>query len=294
MNTSMSKPRVAILGLGIMGAGMASRLLASGFTVSVYNRNRAKSEPFAKAGAFVAASPREAASQADIVISMVSDDAASRAVWTGDDGALAGSARGSLLIESSTLSVGWVKELAALAAQRGCDFLDAPVTGTKPHAASGELFFMIGGSPAAVERARGVLSVLGREVLHLGPTGSGALIKLINNVICGVQAASFAEGLALVEGSGMDRDKCIAVLSNSALASPLIKRMLASMAANDYTPNFPLKLMAKDIGYAIREAANNHVQLQTAAPAFQVFQHAVGRGLGDEDFSAVVKSLHEE
>jgi 3-hydroxyisobutyrate dehydrogenase len=287
----MSKPRVAILGLGIMGGGMAGRLLSAGFPLSVYNRHREKTEKFADAGAFAAASPREAAERADIVISMVADDAASRNVWLGADGALAGTTKGALLLESSTLSVAWVRELAAAASDRGCDFLDAPVTGTKPHAASGELFFMVGGSVAGFARAQEVLAVLGREVLHLGPSGSGALVKLINNFVCGVQAASFAEAMALVDRSGLDREKCVAVLANSALASPLIKRMLTSMAADDFTPNFPLKLMTKDIGYAVQEGVRCGLTLQTAIPALEVFKHAVNEGLGDQDFSAVVKAV---
>jgi 3-hydroxyisobutyrate dehydrogenase len=289
----MSKPRVAILGLGIMGRGMAERLLSAEFPVSVYNRNREKAETLSNAGAFVADSPRQGSSRSEIVISMVADDAASRAIWLGEAGALAGVSEGSVLMESSTLSVGWVKELAALATARGCDFLDAPVTGTKPHAASGELFFMVGGSEAALGKAREVLTVLGREVLHLGPTGSGAFVKLVNNFVCGVQAASFAEALALVDASGLDREKCISILANSALASPLIKRMLASIAEEDFTPNFPLKLMTKDIGYAIVEAAAKGLPLQTAQPALDVFRHAVVEGLGDQDFSAVVKSFQK-
>jgi len=287
----MAKSSVAVLGLGIMGGGMAARLLSAGFPLSVYNRNRQRTAKFADAAAFIAASPREAAARAEIVISMVADDAASRSVWLGADGALAGVSPGSLLLESSTLSVDWVRELGAAADQKKCEFLDAPVTGSKSHAATGELFFMVGGSAAGFARARDVLSVLGREALHLGPNGSGALVKLINNFVCGVQAASFAEAIALVNASGLDREKCISVLANSALASPLIKRMLTSMAADDFTPNFPLKLMTKDIGYAIQEAAKCGVPLQTAAPALEVFKHAVKEGLGDLDFSAVVKSL---
>ena len=287
----MSKPNVAVLGLGIMGGGMASRLLSAGFPVSVYNRSRQRAEKFADAGAFVAASPGEAAARAEIVISMVADDAASRSVWLGKDGALASVAVGSLLLESSTLSVDWVRELAAAAAERKCEFLDAPVTGTKPHAATGELFFMVGGSSEGFARARNVLSVLGRELVHLGPNGSGALLKLINNFVCGVQAASFAEALSLIRLSGIDREKSVSVLSNSALASPLIKRMLAAMAADDFTPNFPLRLMTKDIGYAIHEGARCGLPLQTAAPALEIFKHAVDRGLGDQDFSAVMKPV---
>jgi 3-hydroxyisobutyrate dehydrogenase len=287
----MSKPRIAVLGLGIMGGGMATRLLSMGFPLSVYNRSRERTVTFAKAGAFVAASPREATARAEIVISMVADDAASRSIWLGEEGALAGVPAGSLLLESSTLSVDWVRELATAATEKKCEFLDAPVTGTKPHAAAGELFFMVGGSTAGFARARDILSVLGREVLHVGPNGSGALLKLINNFVCGVQAASFAEAMSLIRLSGLDREKSVSVLSNSALASPLIKRMLTAMAADDFTPNFPLKLMTKDIGYAINEAAKCGLPLQTAVPALEVFRHAVGQGLGDQDFSAVVKSV---
>ena len=272
-----------------MGGGMANRLLSMGFPVSVYNRNREKAAKLASAGAFVTATAREAAARSEIVIAMVADDAASRNIWLGNDGALAGAVPGSLLLESSTLSVGWVKELNRAAAEKQCEFMDAPVTGTKPHAANGELFFMVGGSTSGFSRAREVLSALGREVLHLGPTGSGALIKLINNFVCGVEAAAFAEAMNLVNAGGLDREKCIAVLGNSALASPLIKRMLTSMESNDFTPNFPLKLMTKDIGYAIKEAEASGVPLETAVPALEVFRRAVEKGLGEEDFSAVIK-----
>ena len=289
----MAKPRVAILGLGIMGSGMAGRVLSSGFPLTVYNRSREKAIPFGNKGAVVAASPREAATGAEIIISMVADDIASRGMWLGEDGALAGAAPGSVLIESSTVSVGWVHELAGAAQQRQCELLDAPVTGTKPHAASGELFFMVGGSIAALEKVRGVLSVMGREVLYLGRSGSGALLKLINNFVCGVQAASFAEAVALVNASGMDPAKCLEVLGNGAVGSPLIKRMLASKGANDYTPNFPLKLMAKDIGYAMTEATKKGTALRTAAPALEIFKRAAAEGLGDQDFSAVLKAARQ-
>lgn len=272
---------------------MAGRLLSSGFPVTVYNRSREKAEPYAKAGARVAASPQEAASGSEIILSMVADDVASRDVWLGKNGALAGAAPGSVLIESSTVSVGWVHELAAAALQRQSELLDAPVTGTKPHAASGQLFFMVGGSATALEKARGVLSTLGRDVLYLGAGGSGALLKLINNFVCGVQAASFAEAVALVNVSGMDQEKCLEVLGNGALASPLIKRMLASKSANDYTPNFPLKLMAKDIGYAMSEASKKGTTLLTAAPALEIFKRAAAEGMGDQDFSAVLKAARQ-
>ena len=289
----MSKPRVAILGLGIMGSGMAGRLLSAGFPVTVYNRNREKAAPFSSAGAFVAASPREAASLSDIIISMLADDVASREVWLGENGALSGASPGSVLIESSTLTVGWIVELAAAADERGCEFLDAPVTGTKPHAASGELLFLVGGSASALDKARPVLSVLGRDVVHLGPNGSGALLKLINNFVSGVHAASFAEAASMVDASGLDREKALSVLTNGAPGSPMVKTISARAAAGDLTVNFVLRLMAKDLRYAVEEAARRGLKLHTAASALEVFNYAIARGHGEEDLSAVIKSLRQ-
>ena len=287
----MSKPRVAILGLGIMGSGMAARLLSADFPLTVYNRNRAKAAPFEKQGAVVAASPREAAARSEIIISIVADDAASRAAWLGENGALAGASGGSVLIESSTLTVAWVKELAVNAAQCGCEFLDAPVTGTKPHAAAGELLFLVGGSASALATARPVLSVLSRDIVHLGPTGSGAYLKLINNFLCGVQAASMAEAIAFIGKSGLDRSKAVGVLTSGAPGSPLLKIISARAAAADFTPNFELRLMAKDLRYAVEEAARSGLALQTATAAHEIFMHAIAAGHGEKDFSAVLESL---
>jgi 3-hydroxyisobutyrate dehydrogenase len=189
----MTKPSVAFLGLGLMGSGMAHRLLSAGFPLTVYNRNREKCVPFESAGAHVAGTPREAASRAQIVFSMVADDPASRNIWLGENGALAGVASNSLLIECSTLTGEWIHKLAAEATKRNCKFLDAPVTGSKPQAASGELLFLVGGSSDALEYAKPAFAVLSRDTIHLGPTGSGSLMKLVNNFLCGVQAASMAE-----------------------------------------------------------------------------------------------------
>jgi 3-hydroxyisobutyrate dehydrogenase len=289
----MSKPRVALMGVGLMGAGMAGRLLSANFPLAIYNRNREKVAPFARDGAVVVSSPGEAASKAEIVISMLADDVASRDVWLGENGALQGASSGTVLVECSTLTVGWVKQLAAAATRRGCELLDAPVTGTKPHAAAGELVFLVGGSASALDAARPVLSVLGQEIVHLGANGNGALMKLINNFMCGVQVASLAEAACLIDAGGLDREKALAILTNGAPGSGLVKRAAARAAANDFTPNFILRLMAKDLGYAVEEAAQRGLTLQTATSALAVFKHAMADGLGDEDFSAVVQSFRQ-
>jgi 3-hydroxyisobutyrate dehydrogenase len=285
---------VAFLGLGIMGTGMALRLAKAGFPVTAYNRDRAKTAPLAAAGAKIAASPREAAAGADVILSMVADDPVSRAVWLGESGALAGAKRGALCIESSTLTVAWVRELAAAVQAKGCELLDAPVTGSKVAAANGELNFIVGGTAAALERARPVLSPMSKTIKHLGPIGSGALIKLINNFVCGVQVASVAEAIAMMERGGLDRAQALTVLLDGAPGSPLVKTVAARMLAGDYTPNFKLKLMAKDLGYAQQEGAALGLDLKTASAGLAEFQKAIAAGIGEQDMAAIVEALRKK
>jgi len=289
--TDHSRPPVAVLGLGTMGAGMARRLLAAGFPLAVYNRTRARAEPLAAEGARVADRPREAAEGAAIVVSMVADDTAARDVWLGDVGALGAATPDTILVESSTVTPEWVQELASAAAERGAALLDAPVTGSKAQAEGGELRFLVGGDAAVLERARPALEAMGRTVVHVGPTGSGALLKLVNNFLCGVQAASLAEALALVERAGLDRDTALGVLTDGAPGSPLVRAFAARMAARSYAPSFHLALMAKDLTYAGREGARLGVPLTTAAPALAAFERATAAGLGTHDVSAVVEPL---
>ena len=285
----MSKPHIAFLGLGIMGSGMARHLLMHGFPLTVFNRNAEKSKPFAAEGAQVAGSSREAAAQADVIVSMVADDIASRSLWLGDGGALAAAKPGTVCIESSTVTPDWVRELATAARKRNCELLDAPVTGSKIHAANGELNFLVGGNPATIEKVRPVFSAMGKTILPMGPSGSGALIKLINNFVCGTQVAALAEALALVERSGLDRGKALEVLANGAPGSPLVKTVSARMTKPDFTPNFPLRLLAKDLGYAIREGDKLSIELLTATAALKEFQKAMAAGHGDKDMAAVVE-----
>jgi 3-hydroxyisobutyrate dehydrogenase len=285
----MSKPRIAFLGLGIMGSGMARRLLTNGFPLTVFNRNAEKSKPFAAEGAQVANSPREAAERAEVIISMVADDNASRSLWLGEHGALAAAKPGVVCIECSTMTVGWVRELSAAAVSRGCEFLDAPVTGSKTHAAAGDLSFIVGGDAATVEKARPVLAAMSKTILPIGPVGSGALLKLINNFVCGVQIAALAEAMAMIERSGLDRARALEIIVNGAPGSPLVKTVSARMTTPDYTPNFLLRLMTKDLGYAIEEGGKLSVEMATAAAALGVFRNGIAAGHGEKDIAAVVE-----
>jgi 3-hydroxyisobutyrate dehydrogenase len=285
--SKMENIRVALLGLGTMGAGMAGRLLGAGFKLSVYNRTKPKAQALAEKGARVAQSPREAAAGAQVIVSMVADDTSSRAMWLGDNGALAGAASGAVLVESSTLGTAWVRELAEAALKRGCELLDAPVTGSKAQAAAGELSFLVGGSDAGLEKARPVLAVMSRSIVHVGPSGSGALLKLINNFLCGIQAAALREALAVLEKGQLNRQRALEVLTGGAPGSPLLKTLLSRIDQGTYEPNFKLSLMTKDLDYSLKEGQRLGVSLPMVTAAHELFERAKQAGLGDMDFAAV-------
>jgi 3-hydroxyisobutyrate dehydrogenase len=285
----MQSTKIGFLGLGLMGSGMAARLLAAGYPLTVWNRTRERTGPLAELGATVAESPAGAAEGAEIIFSMLADDAACRATWLGEDGALASTPAGAVLVESSTVTVSWVEELSEVAEARGLTLVDAPVTGSKAQAAAGQLLFLAGGSAEAVERVAPALRAMGRDVIHLGPTGSGARMKLINNFLCGVQIASLAEALAMIERSGLQPAKAVGLLTQGAPGSPLVNAISARMMQRQYEPNFYLQLMAKDLQYATVEAAEQGIDAMTGTAALRVFERAVAEGLGEQDIAAVVE-----
>jgi 3-hydroxyisobutyrate dehydrogenase len=283
--------RVAILGLGTMGMGMATNLLKAGIPTTVWNRTRAKAEPLAAAGARIADTPADAARDAGIILTMVADETASRAAWLGDQGALAAAQPNSILIESSTVTPEWIAELAAEAAKHNLRFLDAPVTGSRMQANAGQLTFLVGGDPATLEEARPVLAAMSKEIIALGPIGSGARLKLINNFLCGVQIASLAEAMVWIERGGLDRTQALRFLTTGAPGSPLLGAISARMAAQNYEVNFLLRLLQKDMNYAIADAAKVHVDLRTARTAEARIGEAVKAGHGEQDMSAVVEQV---
>jgi 3-hydroxyisobutyrate dehydrogenase len=290
----MATMKVALLGLGSMGSGMARRILGGGFPLAVYNRSAERAEPLGAQGAFVAASPKEAAKDTDVIVCMVADDVASQNMWMGENGALAGAKRGAVLVDSSTLTGKWIHELSNAAKSKGCELLDAPVTGSKPQAAAGELSFLVGGDAAALQKARPVLEVMSKNIVHLGPLGSGVILKLINNFMCGVQLITVAEALSFIERSGLNREQALAMLMAGNPGSPFVKTMAQRMESGNYEPNFLLRLMAKDMRYAIAEAGRFSLELSSAAAALKVLEQAVSAGLGEKDLSSVVELFRQQ
>jgi len=286
--------RIALLGLGTMGAGMASNWLAKGFELTVWNRTRAKAEPFAAKGARVADTPREAAADADLIVAMVSDDEASRAVWLGADGALAGAKPGAIAAEASTLSPDWVRELAAAALVQGLSFLDMPVGGSRDAAEGGNLVLFVGGDAETLEKVRPALEAISSAIHHLGGTAAGATWKLINNMMVAVQMAGAAEGLALAEKAGIDRRQAADIIANSGLASRVVKSKMPRMGALDFdNADFALRHMAKDLRYAQALAGELGMTPEMLKVAGGRYEAAEAKGLGDSDYAAVLHAVRE-
>lgn len=279
--------RITFLGLGAMGQRMASRLLAAGHSVTVWNRSPQAAQALRERGAAVAATPREAAVGAEVVMSMVFDDAASRRVWLdADDGALRGMGASAIAVESSTLTPQWIGELGAALAERGVAFVDAPVAGSRPQAEAGQLTFMAGGSQAAVERVTPMLLAMGSTVHHLGMVGSGAWLKLAVNALFGTQVAAMAEQLALLRGAGVDAERALAALKTMPVTSPAAAGAATLMLAGNFTAQAPVDLIAKDLSYALASSAQALPLTQAVAARFAAAQSA---GLGTENLVAVAK-----
>jgi 3-hydroxyisobutyrate dehydrogenase len=265
---------IAFIGLGKMGAGMASRLLEAGHQVSVYNRTAAKADSLLRRGGRLAGSPKEACENADAVFCMVSDDAASRAIWLGADGILAAElAPGTLAIECSTLSHGWVMELAARVASRGLCYIDSPVTGVPADAAGGVLTMLVGAREEDLERARPLLAAVSNRIIKFGSVGTGTAYKLIINMIGAVQIASAAEGMALAQRAGLDLATVADAIATGQAASPQVVRNVRRMVAGDHDRNvvFTAALRLKDVEYALQMAQG----LRLGAP----FGELAGSGL---------------
>jgi 3-hydroxyisobutyrate dehydrogenase len=244
--------RVAFIGLGRMGHGMAGRYLDAGFTVAVFNRSKAKAEDLIARGAQWATSPEDAAIDADAVVTMVADDAASHAVWLGKDGAGATMKAGTLAIECSTVSYDHAIHLSRELGGRGLTYIDCPVTGLPDAAASGKLTLLVGADPADLEKARPFLAPIGSTIRHFGPVGCGTVYKLINNLMGAIQIAGLAEGLAMAEQAGLDMKLVVEAIESGVVASPQVIRHSKRMAERDFDgATFTAALRHKDAAYAV-------------------------------------------
>jgi len=285
---------VAFIGLGAMGAPMAWNLHAAGLGLRVHNRARARAHPFAERGVPVFDSPAQAARGADFVVSIVSDDEATRAVMLGPEGVLAGAREGTVIVDSSTNTPAMAREAAAAASARGCAYLDAPVSGSVAQAKGRELVFMVGGEPQACERARPLFEAMGRMHRHMGASGAGATVKLINNMLSGTMNAAVAEAMMVVEAAGLDRGAAQEILNEGAAGSRLTRTKMPKILGRDFAPQFQLALMEKDLRYFLSLAQALDLPVPVASAVRTQFQAARRADLGSLDASAIFLHLAGE
>jgi len=280
---------VAFLGLGIMGSRMAANLVRAGHELRVWTRTANKAQAFAgEHRAYPAASPAEAAAGAEIVISMVVDGPQVAAVLTGPDGAAAGAAQGTLVVDMSTIGPRAARETGAALRERGLRFVDAPVTGSSPKAQDATLTIMCGGDAADVADARPLLETMGSLVVHAGPVGHGQLVKVINNAVAAANTATLAQALLLGRAAGADLDALVQVMGAGSGASAMLALKAQPMLEHDFSTLFKLEHMLKDVRLCLEEAQEAGAPFPAASAARDALAAAMGRGLGDQDFAALL------
>jgi 3-hydroxyisobutyrate dehydrogenase-like beta-hydroxyacid dehydrogenase len=282
---------LGFVGLGAMGSRIAGRLLASGNVVYGTNRSRSKAEPLIERGLIWSASPRAVAEQADVVFSMVTDDAALEAITDGPDGILAGLRPGSVYVDMSTVSPDASRKLADRVHELDAVMLDAPVSGSVPAAEAGALAIMVGGDAATSERIEPLLRQFGQTVTHVGPNGTALMMKLAVNVSLAAQMIAFSEGVLLAEWSGIDPKVAVEVLTSSAVGSPMLRMRGPLLFDRPDQAWFDVTMMQKDVGLALEQGRIWQVPMPSAAIANDVLTAARALGYGDQDLVAVYDVL---
>jgi 3-hydroxyisobutyrate dehydrogenase-like beta-hydroxyacid dehydrogenase len=291
---SRGESRVADLGyvgLGVMGGGVAGRLLDAGHTVTVWNRTREKAAPLLDAGARWGESPRDVAERSDVAFTMVTNTAAVQAVFEGDDGILAGLGPGKVYVDMSTASPSNTRALAARVAERGAQMLDAPVSGSVITLEQGKLTVMVGGDAETFEQVKPILEAIGPRVFHLGGNGSAVTMKIAINLSLAVQMLAFSEGVLLAEKSGISRERAVEVMLASVIASPMVAYRGPFVLEQPEEAWFDCHMMQKDLNLALELGHELEVPLPTTSTTNELLTAANGMGIGDKDFAVLFDVL---
>jgi 2-hydroxy-3-oxopropionate reductase len=283
------KPTIGFIGLGLMGKPMAKNLLKAGYPVVVWNRTAARADELVREGAKLGKNPRETAAQADVLITIVSDPPALEQVLWGAEGALGALKRSSTYIDSSTISPELARRIAAACAERGVDFLDAPVTGGTWGAEEGKLVFMIGGKKEVLDRVEPVLAAMGQRFFLLGPNGAGQTVKLAMNLILALEVEALAEAMALVTCAGVPGEKLVEVMQSSMARAAVLDVKAPLILKNEYPPSFPLRLMHKDMRLALELARQEGLNLPAAAASYATYSAVKEAAIDDPDYAAVAR-----
>lgn len=286
--------KVAFIGLGTMGIPMTLNILNAGFDLTVHNRTRDKEKIPAKEGAQRAASPREAAVGAEVIITCVSDTPDVEEVIMGENGVIHGAQAGSIVVDMSTISPSTTRRIAQDLGKNGIKMIDAPVSGGSEGAQKGTLSIMVGGEAEDLEKVDPVLKAMGKTITHVGPVGAGQLTKAINQIIVGGTYWSVAEGVTLGIKAGLDMDKVLQAVGSGAAQSWALTNRSGNMIKNSYPLGFKVKLHRKDLNIALEIARELGVTLPLAAYVEQVETGLIARGHEDEDMSALARSIRQQ
>jgi 3-hydroxyisobutyrate dehydrogenase-like beta-hydroxyacid dehydrogenase len=283
---------IGFIGLGIMGSRMAANLARAGHDLTVYNRTAEKAEKWAaEHGGTVVATPREVATAADVVITMVVDGEQVERVLLADDGAAHGARDQALFVDMSTIAPTDTRRIGAALAGSGIRFMDAPVTGSSPKAEAGTLTIMAGGAAEDFERVRALLEVMGEVVLHVGDLGQGEMVKLINNAVAAVNAATLAQALVAGKAAGVELEGLVKVMQAGSGGSTMLTLKARPMLDHDYATLFKLEHMLKDVRLCLEETQAAGVTFPAAALARDLYAGAMGRGHAEDDFAAVLETV---
>ncbi|KAM0928879.1 hypothetical protein ACQ4PT_001940 [Festuca glaucescens] len=283
--------KVGFLGLGIMGAPMASNLIKAGYDVTVWNRTKSKCDPLLSLGAKFESSPAGVASSCDVTFAMLADPESAAEVACGTNGAAEGMALGKGYVDVSTVDDATSKLIGKHITSTGASFLEAPVSSSKKPAEDGLLIFLTAGDESLYKRVAPLLDVMGKSRFYLGDVGNGATMKLVVNMVMGSMMVSFAEGLLLSEKVGLDPNTVVEVISQGAINAPMLSLKGPSMVKAAYPTVFPLKHQQKDLRLALALAESVSQSIPTAAAANELYKVAKSLGLADHDFSAVIEAL---
>jgi 3-hydroxyisobutyrate dehydrogenase-like beta-hydroxyacid dehydrogenase len=284
--------RVGVIGLGIMGSRMAANLRRAGHELTVHNRTRERAERFAgEHGATIADTPADVGAACDVVITMVVDGAQVERVLLGDDGVVEGAGEGTLCVDMSTIAPADTRHIGAVLAERAIGFVDAPVTGSSPKAEDGTLTIMAGGDDGDFERARPLFEAMGELVVHVGELGQGQTVKLINNAVAASNASTLAQALVVGKATGVDLGALMRIMGAGSGGSAMLALKGEPMRTHDYSTLFKLEHMLKDVRLCLEEGQAAGVPFPAAAHTREVLTAAMGRGLGDADFAALVEVI---
>jgi 3-hydroxyisobutyrate dehydrogenase-like beta-hydroxyacid dehydrogenase len=285
--------KLGFVGVGYMGRPVAQRLLKSGFKVTAYDRDRSKAEELVRYGGTVAETIAGLSSTCDVVLSCLPSDEAVLNVYRGPEGAFANARRGALFIDLSTVKPETSLELSRLGSERGVEVLDVTMSGSTPIAEQGALILFGGGDRGCFSAAEAIFRAIARRYFYLGPSGSGAIMKLVVNTLLGIGMQAIAEAVALGEKSGLDRNLLLSVLSETAVVAPAHVGKLERAKKNDYSPQFPLRLMNKDLTLILNLAAVVGAEMPATRAAFEVNAAQSAQGQ-EQDFSAVILEMEKQ